>query len=512
MNFIKKKTMILDFYKIGNRKKTSPFHKKICNEIPDALLLFTIDPSNDFNIQFLNESVYELLEITNEEIINNNELVIYEKIFRDDRDLVLQSIMDFKNNKEKSEFEFRVILPKKGLIWLKASSKKELRLDGSLFFYVRISNITDMKNQELNHKILEDRFRFALEASNEGIWDWDIIANKVFYSSQSLKILGIESLDIIDTPERWSNLVHPDDLEKYYSDIHDHFNNNTPFYENTHRVLTSSGKYRWILDKGKVIEHDSNGNPKRIIGTHTDISSQKEKELELIKTIELYSNHNNRLLNFSHIVSHNLKNQTGNIKLLLDVVDLEENYEENKNTLQYLRTFSNDLNDTVAHLSEIVSIQDNINITVEPLKLNHCIKKNIDIINIYGFENKATIINNVPKDTTINFNPAYLESVLLNFSTNAIKYAHPDRFPIIEFNYFIKKNKKILTIKDNGLGIDLKKNGHLLFGLYKTFHKQEDAQGIGLYITKNQIEAMNGKVTVNSKVGEGTTFKIIFND
>lgn len=101
---------------------------------------------------------------------------------------------------------------------------------------------------------------------------------------------------------------------------------------------------------------------------------------------------------------------------------------------------------------------------------------------------------------------------MLNFSTNAIKYAHPDRSPIIEFNFFIENGKKILTVTDNGLGIDLDKYGHLLFGMYKTFHNNENAQGIGLYITKIQIDAMKGEISIKSKVGVGTSFKIIFSN
>lgn len=134
------------------------------------------------------------------------------------------------------------------------------------------------------------------------------------------------------------------------------------------------------------------------------------------------------------------------------------------------------------------------------------------IISSYVENHNATIINTISDDAVVNFNPAYLESVLLNFTTNAIKYAHPERSPIIEFGFAIENGSKVLTISDNGLGIDLDRHGELLFGLYKTFHKRQDAQGIGLYITKNQIEAMKGKVVVSSKVGEGTTFKIVFND
>jgi signal transduction histidine kinase len=101
---------------------------------------------------------------------------------------------------------------------------------------------------------------------------------------------------------------------------------------------------------------------------------------------------------------------------------------------------------------------------------------------------------------------------LLNFTTNAIKYAHPDRYPEIIYTLAIEKNYTILEINDNGLGINLEIHGDKLFGMYKTFHNNANARGIGLFITKNQIEAMGGKVEVESKVNIGTTFKIYFNN
>lgn len=100
----------------------------------------------------------------------------------------------------------------------------------------------------------------------------------------------------------------------------------------------------------------------------------------------------------------------------------------------------------------------------------------------------------------------------MNFITNGIKYKHPERKFKLSLNLSKDESYSILTIKDNGLGIDLKKYGNKLFGMYKTFHSHENARGMGLYITKNQIEAMGGKIEVESKVGVGTTFKIFFNE
>ncbi|MFA9194218.1 HAMP domain-containing sensor histidine kinase [Flavobacterium sp. FBOR7N2.3] len=275
-------------------------------------------------------------------------------------------------------------------------------------------------------------------------------------------------------------------------------NGSTIFYVTFFRITS--------IERNKLEDTISNN----LISTATAL--KKEKELELFQTLKLYREHNNRLLNFSHITSHNLNTHSGNIKLLLDMIDTEENAQTRKEYLNHLRTVSNDLNETIADLSQIVTIQNNRNVIKEPLDLNSYLDKNSTLINNYGFENKITIVNKVPKGSIINFNSAYLASVLLNFSTNAVKYAHPDRFPIITFEFFIENQKKVLTITDNGLGIDLEKHGNLLFGMYKTFHKHKNANGIGLYITKNQIESMNGIITVESKVGEGTTFKITFSD
>jgi signal transduction histidine kinase len=106
--------------------------------------------------------------------------------------------------------------------------------------------------------------------------------------------------------------------------------------------------------------------------------------------------------------------------------------------------------------------------------------------------------------------PAYLESILLNLVTNGIKYKHPKRVPHIIIKTFFEGNHTCLVISDNGLGIDLDQYGSRLFKMNETFHNNADARGIGLYITKNQIEKMGGCIEVKSEVDKGTTFKIKF--
>lgn len=505
--------MVFDLYENEDCLEVNNFYKKLFAEMPDLLFQFVIDSDNNYSFPLVSKSADEIFELTSEKFSNNTKLDIYERIFPQDRELFFESLVKAKKEVKPWEIEFRAILPKKGLRWFRVLSKTEASQDGSVSFYGHVSDITELKDKEEKLRISEERFQFALDASTAGIWDWDMVTNNVFYSSLSLKILELESADIFDDPERWDKIVHPDDLPKYYSDIQEHFDNKIPYYENYHRVMTSSGNYKWILDRGKVIKRDENGKPLRVIGTHTDVSLQKEKELELLKTMKLYSDQNSRLVNFSHIVSHNLNTQAGNIKSILDFIDADIGKQTVSEMLEHLRTVSNDLNDTISNLTQIVKTQSNINIAVVPLKLCEYIEKTISTIKGFDKQTNVTIINNVPKYLTINFNPAYMESVLLNFATNAIKYAHPDRDPVIVFDFSIEQDgHKSLKITDNGLGIDLKVYGDLLFGMYKTFHKHQEARGIGLYITRNQIEAMKGSISVESEVGVGTSFKIIFND
>jgi signal transduction histidine kinase len=242
--------------------------------------------------------------------------------------------------------------------------------------------------------------------------------------------------------------------------------------------------------------------------TDTDFATTTDPALT--QKMASFKELNGRLLNLSQTISHNLSAYTANISMLVDLIDLDGNPKSNKSALMHLRTVSDDLSQTIAHLSQIIYVQSHTDIEKEMLLLKAHVAKIGNIVNGYGNENKLLFINKVPDDAMVYFNAGYLESILLNFSTNAVKYAHPDRFPRIAFDFFTEDGQQVLTITDNGLGIDLDRHGDELFGLYKTFHQHKESTGFGLYLSKYQIESMDAKVAVESKVGQSTTFKIFF--
>ncbi len=255
---------------------------------------------------------------------------------------------------------------------------------------------------------------------------------------------------------------------------------------------------------------DEKGHATGLVGISLDITNLKQKEQELRNLINVTSLQNKKLINFAHIVSHNLRSHSANFSMLLDFLVNEKNEEEKDKIVNMLTQASDNLLETLENLNEVVTLSTNTQAKKESVNLKSKIA-NIqgDLSNLTD-TNKLIIINDVSKDINIQIVPAYLDSILMNFITNGVKYKHPDREPILKFSTEKKGEYTLLNIEDNGLGIDLEKYGSKLFGMYKTFHTNKDSRGIGLYITKNQVEAMRGKIEVESKLGEGTKFKVFF--
>ena len=497
-----------DYYSEG--KVT--FYKNILNQIPDLIFQVTISTENDFYFSYFNKSIISFFELEEEELKGKPIDVINSRVHPDDRKAFFETLYTSKNKLEPWSCEFRVTINSKGSLWFKVDANVILDLDKDVIFYCCLTDITDIKNREFKVQESQERCQFALEASKKGIWDYDLRTGKVYFSKESLDILQFDEEDGITTNEQWDARIHPDDLIDYFGNIQSHIDNQSPFFENTKRVLSKNGEYKWILSVGKIIEIDDSGSPLRIIGTHSDVSQNKLKEKELLDNLDIIIEQNNRLLNFAHIVSHNLRSHTGNFRMLLNVIDETEDNDSRNECLGYLKTTSNALSETIDHLKELVDIHSTIIHKREDLNLNIFLNQTLEVLSKEIKDNKVKIVNKIGKKETIKFNPAYLESLFLNFTTNAIKYSHPERTPEINYSSSRENGKVILIIKDNGLGINLQKHGEKLFGMYKTFHKNDNARGIGLFITKNQIESMGGTIEVESKVNVGTTFKINFNE
>jgi len=361
---------------------------------------------------------------------------------------------------------------------------------------------------ETNDQIDIIKYKYALENSHIGVWEWDMLTNKVYHSNESKIIFGYENSEMNLSDTNWTERIHPDDLESLQTVVNEHIQNVTTEYISEHRILCNDGSYKWVLDRGKVVDYDANNNPIRFIGTTIDITKRKEDEESLTQSVGIITNQNKKLTNFAHIVTHNLKEHAGNFESLLSFYKDSSLQQDKDDIIDHLITVSDSLTNTISNLRDIVSKQLNTKIEIKPLIFNDFVNRVKDLLEVEIIRTNAIINNNVSNNLTLYSNEAYLESIVLNLASNALKYSHPERSPIINIDSIIKDDTTIITLADNGIGIDLDKHGNNIFGLYKTFHDNENSEGIGLHITKNQIEALGGHIDVQSTVNKGTTFII----
>ena len=135
--------MVFDFPQNGNYQEVNDFYSKLFNEIPDLIFEFVIAPDNTYLFPLVSKSVNDFFELSSNHFVDSDKYLVYDRIFEADRLMFFQSLVNAKRNITRWDFEFRVLLPEKGLRWLKVSSKPELYPDGNIAFYGRISDVTD---------------------------------------------------------------------------------------------------------------------------------------------------------------------------------------------------------------------------------------------------------------------------------------------------------------------------------------------------------------------------------
>jgi len=174
---------------------------------------------------------------------------------------------------------------------------------------------------------------------------------------------------------------------------------------------------------------------------------------------------------------------------------------------QMLKISTDNLEEAITDLNDVLSIRARSKLKLERVNVKEAVLKVVAENTGYAQENGVSIYVDVEPEIEVDAVPEYLESILECLISNSIKYSSPER----DSNVFIKAadyNDEIkITVEDNGIGIDLEQHGSTLFGMYKKFH-DDDSKGLGLYITKNHIEAMGGRIKVNSRVNVGTKITV----
>lgn len=241
-----------------------------------------------------------------------------------------------------------------------------------------------------------------------------------------------------------------------------------------------------------------------------DITGRIRAEEDRNKLIQELTNQNLDLQQFAYITSHNLRAPIANIMGLVNLYAVGNPPAFNQEIINMLGASARNLDTVVRDLNDLLMIRTRRNEEMQLIDLEKALVFTRQGLNAEMSASLARIDFDFSRAPEVMSVRSYVLSILYNLLSNAIKYRSPERpLQVVLRSYPLGKNI-CLQVQDNGMGIDLKKNQHKVFGMYQRFHKEIEGKGLGLHLVKTQMEALGGQIGVESQPGEGTTFKLYF--
>lgn len=251
------------------------------------------------------------------------------------------------------------------------------------------------------------------------------------------------------------------------------------------------------------------GNASRIYGATQDITEIKEREQELERLVRELTHQRDRLEEFSHLVSHQLRapltNLTSLVSLLRDTTDDDERLKLENTMIDAV----GGLERTLEEIGEAVRIRNMIAPKHEKIYVRDLVLSVKAQLAQSIRDSEATIEIDTDDVPVVEYPAVYLESILRHLVSNALRFANPDRSPVVSVATYLDDDHDIvLEVKDNGLGIDLRRHADRMFRLGSTFHRSSSGRGVGLFMVKTMVESLGGEISIQSSPSEGTIFTI----
>ncbi|QHL85963.1 PAS domain S-box protein [Nibribacter ruber] len=377
-------------------------------------------------------------------------------------------------------------------------------------------------NNQLEERVVErtkemtesqERFKLVSKATNDVVWDWNLITNELWWSDTLESILGYSHTEMENGIDSWFNKIHEEDRQRVLKGINEAINSGKDQWIAEFKLARADGSYAYIYNRAYIL-HNEYQMPHRVLGSFIDLTDLKETQEKLKET-------NNHLLlviedldNFVYTASHDLKAPILNIEALLRELRLElpeEDYEqvELHQIIQMMQGAVERFKKTIDNLTEVTKLQNEQHGVIEKIKVGELIE---DIVLDMDQMFKASGVQlkiDVKQCPIISFSEKNLRSIIYNLISNSIKYRSLDQEPYIHLSCLSESGYSVLKVEDNGLGMNPAQEEQL-FSMFTRFHDHVEGSGIGLYMVKKIVQNAGGKIEVSTKVGKGTTFKIYF--
>ncbi|MGR7813544.1 PAS domain S-box protein [Lacinutrix undariae] len=423
------------------------------------------------------------------------------------RDLIRKLFKDAQTKKEKFDVELELITQKGNKKWVRVIGYGVFENNMCTQVLGIVQDITIHKKHLKDLILKEKHISTTMDNAANGMALIDLEGKFIAVNKKMCQYFNYTKEELKQL--FFKDIAHPDHHEITLISQEKLLSGEIDNIQLEKKYLSKDNKTVYCISSISLLRDEDN-LPIHFIINVIDITKTKIIEQKRNILLEKTEEQNLRLLNFTHIVSHNLRSHTGNLEMLLDV--MQDDVPDFVTTEYYplLKQSVNNLSETIKNLNEVSTIKSNIDKNILPCKLIEYTKKVINNLNVKIVETNTEITLDIPKNIFVLATPMYLENILLNLISNAIDFKKPNTKPVIKI--CANKNKKHikLSIEDNGLGIDLELHKDKIFGLYKTFHDHKETRGLGLFITKSQVDAIDAKIELTSKVNGGTTFTLFF--
>jgi PAS domain S-box-containing protein len=361
----------------------------------------------------------------------------------------------------------------------------------------------------------EERFELAMKGANDGLWDWLIAEQQLILTSRWKEMLGYKTDELDNTIEQWHALIHPDDKQEMLANIQAYLNKAQSSYEHTYRMQHKNGSYVWILDRGIAVWDEKTGQPYRMVGTHMDLTEQKEAEKALIEAKETAEVANRSKTRFMANMSHELRTPLNAIIGYSEMLqeDLEaEGLEDLLPDLSYIQKAGENLLGIIGDILDITKIESGyLQVSYETFEIAPIIGHILDAVHPMISENGNALHTKIQSSLgKMHSCKIGLKQCLMNLLTNADKFTEQGKIWFTVSKIEINAQAWIqFEIQDTGIGIKKTQIEHL----FKPFTQEDDSStrkyggiGLGLSITKFYVNKMGGTIDVESVIGKGTTF------
>ena len=451
----------------------------------------------------MSPSCEQLYGYTVEEFFNNPDLWLT-VIHDDDKDVVLESIKRLSKG-ESSQVEYRIRRKDGELRWVEMRITPTLGPEGLL---VRldgiITDITKRREAELALANSELKFRSLLENSNDAI---TITSEelKFLFATQSLSRMIGYSVDEI-TGTSVFDLIHPDDHTTVKSLVHTMQEDpDTPVHFEVRFRVKDGG---WIWCEGSAANHLNGDIVKGFIANFRDVTYKIRYRKALEASNNRLKKTNNELDRFVYSVSHDLRAPLASVLGLLEYTMSETQEEE---VLQDLGMMKGSIEKLDRFILDILDYSRNarLDIKVQAVNFQHLLSDIKDNLKFMHAGKSALRFDiNIQENGTLGSDERRISIILNNLVSNAMRYADPEKpDPFVEVNIVSGPEGANITVRDNGIGIPAEYH-EKIFDMFYRISEKSAGSGLGLYLVKETIEKLKGRIGLQSLPGEGTTFNI----